>query len=87
MASVGETLLALTEVPNFLPRRRGRKVHYSTVFRWATKGARGKVLQSQLIGGIRYTSIAALNRFLEPATGQANDDRRGAIKRALYGKA
>jgi hypothetical protein len=80
--------VALTDVPDLLPRRRGKKVHASTVYRWATKGARGRVLESRLVGGVRYTSVAALNRFLGTSTVQTCDDRRsGAIKRVLYGDA
>ncbi len=80
--------VALTDVPDLLPRRRGKKVHPSTVYRWATKGARGRVLESRLVGGVRYTSVAALNRFLGTSAVQACDDRRaGAIKRVLYGDA
>lgn len=60
-----ESLITLAEVPNYVPQRRGRKVHYSTVFRWVTRGARGRVLQSVLFGGIRFTSLEALDRFLD----------------------
>lgn len=58
-----ETPLTLAEVPRHLPKRNGKKVHYSTVYRWVTKGTRGRVLESALIGGIRYTTIEALQRF------------------------
>lgn len=77
--------VALRDVPDLLPRRRGKKVHNSTVYRWVTKGARGRVLESQLIGGVRYTSVSALNRFLGPTRRQADDDRRAAIRQVLYG--
>ena len=56
--------IPIREVPNWLPKRNGKKVHFSTVFRWVTKGARGRVLESVLIGGIRYTTIEAIERFL-----------------------
>jgi len=59
-----ETVIALSEVPNHLPKRNGKKTHYATVYRWALKGARGNILESTLIGGIRYTSLEALQRFL-----------------------
>ncbi len=59
-----ETPITLADVAHHLPKRRGRTIHYSTVFRWATKGVRGRVLQSMLIGGIRYTTVEALERFL-----------------------
>jgi len=59
-----ETLITLSDVANHLPKRRGRKVHYSTIFRWAKKGVRGRILETMLIGGIRYTTLEALARFL-----------------------
>lgn len=58
-----EQLIPLAEVPNRLPKRRGRRVHYSTVFRWIQQGANGKRLESCKIGGVRFTSVEALNRF------------------------
>lgn len=80
--------IPLREVANYLPRRRGKKVHYSTIYRWAMKGARGSVLESHLVGGVRYTTPAALERFLKGLTVSAEDDHRAeAIKRALYGDA
>ncbi len=33
-----ETPLVFSDVPKRLPKRNGKKVHYSTVYRWATKG-------------------------------------------------
>jgi hypothetical protein len=65
---VQEQLISLKEAPKHLPKRNGKRTHYSTVFRWATKGARGRRLESVFIGGVRYTSIEALNRFAATAT-------------------
>ncbi len=59
-----ERAITLAEVPKHLPKRRGKKVHYSTVYRWVTKGSRGQVLESVMVGGIRYTTIEAVARFL-----------------------
>jgi hypothetical protein len=59
-----ERAITLAEVPKHLPKRGGKKVHYSTVYRWVTKGSRGQVLESVMVGGIRYTSIEAVYRFL-----------------------
>ncbi|MEZ6117776.1 MAG: DUF1580 domain-containing protein [Pirellulaceae bacterium] len=56
--------MPLSEVPRYVPTRRGKRVHYSTVYRWATKGARGRILETVLCGGLRYTSIQAVQRFL-----------------------
>lgn len=59
-----ESLIPLSEVPKILPTRKGKRVHISTVFRWMRSGARGKVLDTILVGGIRYTSREELSRFV-----------------------
>jgi len=49
---------------SWLPRRRrGRKIHVSTVFRWMQQGIRGIRLEGVKIGGTCCTSEAALKRF------------------------
>lgn len=79
-----EACISLAEVPSLLPRKRGKKVHYSTVYRWVTKGTRGRILESWTIGGVRYTSVEALNRFFETTTIVANVSRvDDAIERYL----
>lgn len=59
-----EQAITIAEVANHVPRRNGKKVHYSTIYRWSTKGARGRVLESKMVGGIRYTTVEAVQRFL-----------------------
>ena len=76
-----ERMVAVTEVPEHLPRRRGKKVHISTIYRWIQRGARGKVLESALLGGIRYTSLEALQRFLGDTPSQLRDRRRPTTSR------
>jgi len=39
--------------------------HASTIWRWANRGVRGVLLESVLIGGQRYTSQAAVERFID----------------------
>lgn len=58
-----EHLITLSEAAARLPRRGGRKVHTSTLWRWARKGLRGVHLQYVRLGGRIYTSDEALNRF------------------------
>ncbi|PCJ53361.1 MAG: hypothetical protein COA70_08635 [Planctomycetota bacterium] len=69
-----ETVIPLTEAPDYLPKRRGKKVHISTLFRWAQKGVGGTQLETIKVGGTRCTSLEALERFvehkLEPSSGQ-----------------
>jgi Protein of unknown function (DUF1580) len=64
--SASETLLTLKQAADEVPRRRrGRKTHISTLFRWSTVGCRGVVLETIQVGGTRCTSREALQRFFE----------------------
>jgi hypothetical protein len=44
-------------------KRHGRKIHFSTVYRWSTVGCRGVILDTINIGNVRCTSKEALLRF------------------------
>ncbi len=64
--SQNESLLTLAQAADELPRRRrGRKTHVSTLFRWSTAGCKGIVLETIQIGGTRCTTREALQRFYE----------------------
>src|SRR3954451_22020866 len=64
--STAETLLSLAQAAEELPRRRrGRKTHVSTLYRWATAGCRGVLLETIQVGATRCTSREALQRFFE----------------------
>ena len=64
-----ETLISLTEATKGLPRRRrGKKPHVSTLYRWSTAGCRGVVLETLQVGGTRCTSKEALARFFRRLT-------------------
>jgi len=61
-----EQPIPLCQVPRlaWLPRRRrGRKIHQATIFRWAQHGIHGVRLEVIRVGGTRCTSEAALRRF------------------------
>ena len=61
-----ERLLTLTEAAGLLPRRRrGRKVHASTLSRWALKGNHGVKLETLRFPSGLMTSAEALQRFAE----------------------
>lgn len=63
-----ERLIAVRDVPTLknLPfRRQGKRLHISTVRRWAQNGIRGKRLETVRIGAQLCTSIEALNRFFK----------------------
>lgn len=68
-------LLTLREAVQELPRkRRGRTIHRSTIYRWATTGVHGVRLETVKIGGQLYTTIEALERFTMQCSGA--DTRR-----------
>lgn len=80
---ISETLIALTDVPDKLPRRRGKKISYSTVYRWAQRGVRGKRLEVVRIGGVLYTSIEATSRFFcEDSPSKPSESRIDAVMSA-----
>jgi hypothetical protein len=67
-----ENLTPLNQAADELPRRRrGKKTHVSTLFRWTTVGCKGVVLESLQCGGTRCTSREALQRFFEGLSAQA----------------
>jgi len=76
-------------LPGLLPRRRGRKVHISTIYRWVKQGVGGRRLETVKIGGLLYTSAEALSTFAnrsgdEPGgdTSQPSPRRQREIDRA-----
>ncbi|MEN6457779.1 MAG: DUF1580 domain-containing protein [Thermoguttaceae bacterium] len=70
-----ECLVSLSNAARYLPRRRaGKKPHVSCIYRWATAGCRGVILESLQVGGTRCTSKEALVRFFRRLTsGHAAD--------------
>lgn len=64
-----EGLISLAEAACHCPRhRRGRKVHRTTVFRWATSGVRGCVLETLRTPAGLCTTKQALARFFQELT-------------------
>jgi hypothetical protein len=66
-----EPLIRLADVPRlpWLPRRRkGKRLHISSVIRWVSPGLRGHRLEALRVGGCLCTSEAALRRFFEKLT-------------------
>ncbi len=49
------------EAPRYIPSRPSA----STVYRWSVRGSKGVVLETGTIGGRRYTTREAVERFLE----------------------
>jgi hypothetical protein len=61
-----EEVLTFAQAAKILPRRRsGKKTHVCTLYRWATCGIKGIILETIKIGGTTCTSREALQRFFE----------------------
>jgi hypothetical protein len=63
-----EELLSFGDATKALPGR----PHISSIYRWASRGVRGAKLESVLVGGRRYTSVEAVERFCARATAAAS---------------
>jgi hypothetical protein len=74
-----EKLITLVEATKFVPRRRrGRKPHVSTLYRWASpRGHRGVRLETIRVGGSLCTSIEALQRFFDRLTTVGSEPYEG----------
>jgi len=71
-----ETVIPLGDVPDYIPSRRpGKRLHVATVWRWVLHGVRGRKLETITIGGSRYTSVEALQRFVEAEPADPEADR------------
>lgn len=62
--------IPIRDLPNHIPRNRGRKVHIATVYRWMNRGVRGIRLETLLIGGRRYVTEESLERFVSLVSSQ-----------------
>ena len=67
-----ERILSLLKAAKSLPDR----PHISTLCRWWRRGVRGVKLETITIGGRRYTSAEALERFSAATTAAASSDPR-----------
>lgn len=58
-----ETIVSFAEAAARLPRINGKKIHASSLWRWARNGIRGVRLETRHLGGRVVTSMEALERF------------------------
>jgi Protein of unknown function (DUF1580) len=73
-----ESLLTLAEASALLPGRPS----LCAIWRWRTKGVRGRRLETVIIGGKPYTSREALARFAEQQGGTDTPTVRTPARRA-----
>lgn len=60
-----ETLLTLTECARALPKVGGRKIHPSSLWRWARRGLKGERLKYRKFGGRIVITLADVATFTE----------------------
>jgi hypothetical protein len=59
-----EKLITLSEAAGYIPpRRKGRRTHTGTIYRWAARGLRGVRLETIRVGGSLCTSPEKLQLF------------------------
>ena len=69
-----ETAIKFSAIPDWCHKNLGNRVNRSTCHRWRTRGARGIKLETALVGGTRYTTLEALNRFFAETTAAADGE-------------
>lgn len=86
-----ESVLSFAKAAGFVGELQGRKrIAVQTLWRWATKGCSGVVLETILVGGCRCTSKEALQRFFAALTaarepgGQAPPPTGGCAARGAF---
>ena len=80
MIHTSENLLLFTKIPSHLEERTGKRPHIASCHRWRTRGIGDIKLETILIGGTRYTSEQALERFFQDST--KAKDKKDASKQA-----
>lgn len=63
-ARFDEPVMTLAEAAAWLERRFGRRPNVATIWRWAIRGMRGTRLRTISLGRYRFTTEAALERFV-----------------------
>ena len=64
-----ETLILPKDICRMFPGRSGNGISLSTVWRWMLHGRRRQKLDSLIVGGTRYTSREAVQRFVAGLNG------------------
>ena len=69
MLTLADELITLREAAKLFPRRRrGKRPHFSTLWRWALRGVRGIKLEVISVGDTLCTTREALEAFARQVT-------------------
>jgi hypothetical protein len=58
----------LFRVKDAVEKASGRTPHAATIHRWVKRGVRGIKLETVILGGLRFTSVEAVHRFMDRTT-------------------
>ncbi len=58
-----DRLIALSDLPDSLPKVGGKKVNKATCYRWAQVGRRGAKLETARLGQFLFTTMEAVQEF------------------------
>lgn len=64
--------VTICEISAILPEKKGKKVHYTTVIRWITRGCRGVKLDAWKCGHTWFTTREKLEEFQRRLTEKAS---------------
>ena len=67
-----EVLIPLQDLPEHLPKRKGKKLSIPTIYRWVQYGLAGVKLETYYHAGIRCSSMEAIKRFDAKVTAAMN---------------
>lgn len=81
-----DRLVELKAVPKLLEAKIGKRLNLATLYRWQSRGIAGIKLETVVVGGGRFTTVDALNRFFAASTlakqGKLSNGTAEGIRRA-----
>jgi hypothetical protein len=82
-----ESVFSFGEAARYVGKLKGTKpIALQTLWRWATRGCSGVVLETIFVGGMRCTSKEALQRFFDAVTwARASAPTSGVAPRVVSG--
>lgn len=75
-----DDLISITQLAKMVQPIGGKRPALGTVYRWATVGVRGHVLETAFAAGARVTTLAAYRKFWETVSGQGKPKQRRKTK-------
>ncbi len=77
-----DTLLTLKEAARICPRIKGKKPHFTSVWRWVKYGVHGHYLESVRVGNLYCTTENALAEFFQALSTVQTPERVAITKMA-----